>query len=51
LAVRLLAEGSAPPRDIRTLSDSFPTAAVAVFSVDEAGRCALEAFDRPGEVR
>ena len=44
LAVSLLEGGSGAHQDIERLSAGFPTAAAAVFSLDEAGRAHLEAL-------
>jgi phosphohistidine phosphatase len=47
LAVALVAEGSGAASDIRRLASEFPTATAAVFTVDQAGRFALEDFLKP----
>jgi len=44
LAVNLLVENSGSHSDIERLSAGFPTAAAAVFAMDEAGRAHLEAL-------
>ncbi len=44
LAVDLLNECAASPAVLDRLSSGFPTAAAAVFEVDQAGRCAYDGF-------
>jgi phosphohistidine phosphatase len=44
LAVNLLIDGGGSNSDIERLSAGFPTAAAAVFAIDEAGRGHLEAL-------
>ncbi|MGA2951700.1 MAG: histidine phosphatase family protein [Caulobacteraceae bacterium] len=44
LAVNLLVDGGGSHSDIERLSAGFPTAAAAVFAIDEAGRGHLEAL-------
>jgi phosphohistidine phosphatase len=51
LAVNLLIESDASPRDIERLSAGFPTAAAAVFAIDPEGRGRLEAFLHPRDHR
>jgi phosphohistidine phosphatase len=51
LAVNLVAEHGGSYADIDRLSAAFPTAAAAVFAVDEKGRCQLEGLFRASDHR
>ncbi len=51
LAVNLVAEHGGSYADIDRLSAAFPTAAAAVFAVDEKGRCRLEGLFRASDHR
>ncbi|HEY1448102.1 MAG TPA: histidine phosphatase family protein [Caulobacteraceae bacterium] len=51
LAVNLVAENNGRAEDIDRLSAAFPTAAVAVFTVDDHGRSELEALFRASDYR
>ncbi len=47
LAVELLCDGAAPPADVERLSAGFPTATVAVFTLDGAGGARLAGLFHP----
>jgi phosphohistidine phosphatase len=47
LAVRLMAEGEAAPALMARAARDFPTAAVAVFQIDDAGRAVLDGLFFP----
>jgi phosphohistidine phosphatase len=51
LAVNLVAENGGRYLDIDRLSAAFPTAAAAVFGIDDAGRTQLEALLRASDYR
>lgn len=51
LAVNLVLDNAGSAADVDRLSAAFPTAAAAVFGVDEAGRSQLEALFRASEHR
>jgi phosphohistidine phosphatase len=51
LAVNLVAENNGRAEDIDRLSAAFPTAAAAVFTIDEHGRSVLEALFRASDYR
>jgi phosphohistidine phosphatase len=51
LAVTLVAENNGRAEDIDRLSAAFPTAAAAVFAVDDHGRSELEALFRASDYR
>jgi len=51
LAVDLIAENNGRAADVDRLSAAFPTAAAAVFAVDENGRSELEALFRASDHR
>ncbi len=50
LAVEYLIESAASPAVLDRMSGGFPPGAAAIFTVDVAGRCALEGFIQPRDL-